>query len=283
MLWHDGPQTSVSDKMVLIGNRFGGTFPSSMWNALHWSVVPSDQNSLVCLHCRCMTSLSVERAAAGTCLPQWEQTARSACLTSATSNTALSSTKTPSTTHCSGSAGTSRTPTTWPPWRWAAWRLVLLPLWIHAIKLSCIMFCFFYVYVTEMVQCKNPRFVWAFWNWEGKIMFYQFLFIMSRSLPFFYLLPVNICTLPSSCPQVVILDVRVPCTPVARLNNHRACVNGIAWAPHSSCHICTAGMQVLLKYSPRFVCRLRAFLSKYISCCRMSGEHHLNEAWTSLQ
>merc|ERR1711915_24370 len=28
---------------------------------------------------------------------------------------------------------------------------------------------------------------------------------------------------------------------VARLNNHRACVNGIAWAPHSSCHICTAG------------------------------------------
>uniref|UniRef100_A0AAQ4Q2W7 DDB1 and CUL4 associated factor 7 n=1 Tax=Gasterosteus aculeatus aculeatus TaxID=481459 RepID=A0AAQ4Q2W7_GASAC len=43
-----------------------------------------------------------------------------------------------------------------------------------------------------------------------------------------------------SCAQVVILDVRVPCTPVARLNNHRACVNGIAWAPHSSCHICTA-------------------------------------------
>lgn len=45
----------------------------------------------------------------------------------------------------------------------------------------------------------------------------------------------------SSLSQVVILDVRVPCTPVARLNNHRACVNGIAWAPHSSCHICTAG------------------------------------------
>lgn len=45
---------------------------------------------------------------------------------------------------------------------------------------------------------------------------------------------------PLKC-QVVILDVRVPCTPVARLSNHRACVNGIAWAPHSSCHICTAG------------------------------------------
>jgi WD repeat-containing protein 68 len=41
--------------------------------------------------------------------------------------------------------------------------------------------------------------------------------------------------------EVVILDVRVPCTPVARLSNHRACVNGVAWAPHSACHICTAG------------------------------------------
>ncbi|VEL42627.1 unnamed protein product [Protopolystoma xenopodis] len=34
--------------------------------------------------------------------------------------------------------------------------------------------------------------------------------------------------------------MRVPCTPVARLNNHRAFVNGIAWAPHSSCHLCSA-------------------------------------------
>lgn len=41
--------------------------------------------------------------------------------------------------------------------------------------------------------------------------------------------------------ELIFQDVRVPCTPVARLNNHRACVNGIAWAPHSSCHICTAG------------------------------------------
>lgn len=48
--------------------------------------------------------------------------------------------------------------------------------------------------------------------------------------------------------QVVILDVRVPCTPVARLNNHRACVNGIAWAPHSSCHICTAGNSTAGKF-----------------------------------
>ena len=41
--------------------------------------------------------------------------------------------------------------------------------------------------------------------------------------------------------QVIILDVRVPSQPVARLGNHRAPINGITWAPHSSCHICTAG------------------------------------------
>lgn len=41
--------------------------------------------------------------------------------------------------------------------------------------------------------------------------------------------------------KVIILDIRIPCQPVAHLNNHRACVNGLAWAPHSSCHVCTAG------------------------------------------
>lgn len=56
-----------------------------------------------------------------------------------------------------------------------------------------------------------------------------------------------------SC-EVIILDVRVPCTPVARLNNHRACVNGIAWAPHSSCHICTAGRTLkILRFVSWFV------------------------------
>ena len=44
--------------------------------------------------------------------------------------------------------------------------------------------------------------------------------------------------------QVIILDVRVPSVPVARLCNHRAQINGITWAPHSSCHICTAGGRV---------------------------------------
>lgn len=46
--------------------------------------------------------------------------------------------------------------------------------------------------------------------------------------------------------EVIILDVRVPCTPVATLKNHKACVNGIAWAPHSSCHICSADDQSAL-------------------------------------
>jgi WD repeat-containing protein 68 len=39
----------------------------------------------------------------------------------------------------------------------------------------------------------------------------------------------------------VILDIRVPSLPVAELGGHLGCVNAVAWAPHSSCHICTAG------------------------------------------
>jgi len=53
--------------------------------------------------------------------------------------------------------------------------------------------------------------------------------------------PNYLATMAMDAVEVIILDVRVPCTPVARLSNHRACVNGIAWAPHSSCHISTAG------------------------------------------
>jgi len=41
--------------------------------------------------------------------------------------------------------------------------------------------------------------------------------------------------------QVVILDIRAPSVPVAELQGHTQCVNSIAWAPHSSCHICTGG------------------------------------------
>ena len=57
--------------------------------------------------------------------------------------------------------------------------------------------------------------------------------------------------------QVIILDVRVPSIPVARLCNHRASVNGITWAPHSSCHICTAG-ELQHVHSPETLCWPRA-------------------------
>ncbi|KAK9808389.1 hypothetical protein WJX73_010065 [Symbiochloris irregularis] len=41
--------------------------------------------------------------------------------------------------------------------------------------------------------------------------------------------------------KVVVLDIRFPTLPVAELQRHQAPVNALAWAPHSSCHICTAG------------------------------------------
>ncbi|CAG5107518.1 Oidioi.mRNA.OKI2018_I69.chr1.g3365.t2.cds [Oikopleura dioica] len=41
--------------------------------------------------------------------------------------------------------------------------------------------------------------------------------------------------------EIIILDKRVPCIPVARLANHRAAVNGVSWAPHSAHHVCTVG------------------------------------------
>lgn len=48
-----------------------------------------------------------------------------------------------------------------------------------------------------------------------------------------------LATILTASPHTVILDVRYPAVPVARLGGHQASVNGIAWAPHSSCHICT--------------------------------------------
>lgn len=41
--------------------------------------------------------------------------------------------------------------------------------------------------------------------------------------------------------RTIILDIRVPSLPVAELQGHQQSVNAIAWAPHSSCHICSAG------------------------------------------
>jgi DDB1- and CUL4-associated factor 7 len=39
--------------------------------------------------------------------------------------------------------------------------------------------------------------------------------------------------------RAVILDIRMPSMSVAELVGHQAALNGIAWAPHSPCHICT--------------------------------------------
>eukprot|EP01098_Paradermamoeba_levis_P003769 TRINITY_DN1673_c0_g3_i1.p1 TRINITY_DN1673_c0_g3~~TRINITY_DN1673_c0_g3_i1.p1 ORF type:complete len:373 (-),score=103.21 TRINITY_DN1673_c0_g3_i1:202-1185(-) len=41
--------------------------------------------------------------------------------------------------------------------------------------------------------------------------------------------------------RATILDIRVPSIPAAELTGHSAPINAVAWAPHSSCHICTAG------------------------------------------
>ncbi|MFS7959144.1 putative transcription factor WD40-like family [Helianthus anomalus] len=41
--------------------------------------------------------------------------------------------------------------------------------------------------------------------------------------------------------KVVVLDILFSTLPDVELQRHQASVNAIAWAPHSSCHICTAG------------------------------------------
>lgn len=53
--------------------------------------------------------------------------------------------------------------------------------------------------------------------------------------------PRYMATLVMDSPRVIVLDIRFPTLPVAELSRHQACVNAVAWAPHSSCHICTAG------------------------------------------
>ncbi|CAA6662951.1 unnamed protein product [Spirodela intermedia] len=53
--------------------------------------------------------------------------------------------------------------------------------------------------------------------------------------------PRYMATIIMDSPKVVVLDIRYPTQPVVELHRHQASVNAIAWAPHSSCHICTAG------------------------------------------
>ena len=52
--------------------------------------------------------------------------------------------------------------------------------------------------------------------------------------------PNYLATLTMDSSKIIILDIRVPSLPAAVLDGHSQCVNSLAWAPHSSCHICTA-------------------------------------------
>jgi len=50
-----------------------------------------------------------------------------------------------------------------------------------------------------------------------------------------------LATFQSESNVVSILDIRSPCLPVTELTGHAGPVNGLSWAPHSSCHLITGG------------------------------------------
>jgi WD repeat-containing protein 68 len=51
-----------------------------------------------------------------------------------------------------------------------------------------------------------------------------------------------IATFQADSARILILDIRVPAVPVAELHGHSGAMNSIAWAPHSSGHLCSAGI-----------------------------------------
>jgi WD repeat-containing protein 68 len=53
--------------------------------------------------------------------------------------------------------------------------------------------------------------------------------------------PNYIATILTEANKTVVIDVRMPTYPVAELIGHTGAINGLAWAPHSSNHICTVG------------------------------------------
>ncbi|PSC74360.1 WD repeat-containing LWD1 isoform B [Micractinium conductrix] len=53
--------------------------------------------------------------------------------------------------------------------------------------------------------------------------------------------PRYIASLAMDNSRVTVLDIRYPTLPVAELQRHRAAVNALCWAPHSSAHLCSAG------------------------------------------
>jgi hypothetical protein len=53
---------------------------------------------------------------------------------------------------------------------------------------------------------------------------------------------VRACCAAGLCHSYIDVSMRsMPSAPVAELNAHAASLNGVQWAPHSSCHLCTAG------------------------------------------
>jgi WD repeat-containing protein 68 len=53
--------------------------------------------------------------------------------------------------------------------------------------------------------------------------------------------PNYLATILADSPKAIILDIRMPSTPVSVLGAHTSAVNSIAWAPHSARHLCTCG------------------------------------------
>lgn len=53
--------------------------------------------------------------------------------------------------------------------------------------------------------------------------------------------PNYLATFMGNSKSTIILDIRVPSLPLQELFGHTGSVNAIAFAPHSSSHICTAG------------------------------------------
>ena len=91
--------------------------------------------------------------------------------------------------------------------------------------------------------------------------------------------PNYLATVTMDSSKVVILDIRVPSMPAAILDGHTHCVNALSWAPHSSCHVCTAAddSQALiwdLSQMPRPIEGARAPRS-CAAPCRLASACHL--------
>lgn len=81
-------------------------------------------------------------------------------------------------------------------------------------------------------------------------------------------------------PVVTILDIRSPGMPLAELNSHQNFVNTLAWAPNTSCYVCTAGddRQALIWDLRRNVGEIREPMMVYTADSEV-----VNLNWSALQ